>query len=139
MGKNIQKKLIAVDVDGTLCVETCWTPEECIQATPVNHVVEKVRDLHLRNIIIIWTARRDHLMDATKQWLVKNEIPYHFINNQKIPFDVYIDTAAEVPRDPGLEPGLNPGLNNKLFITHLAKLVRKFDKICAEAKKDEKL
>lgn len=83
--------IIGIDIDGTLCKEICWTQEECLNATPRLGVIKKVGYLYIYNFIIIYTARRDHLIAATMKWLRLNDVPYHAISNKKIGLDMLID------------------------------------------------
>lgn len=89
-------KLFAIDIDGTLCNEACWTPEQCLFATPRKEVVELVNSLYRRgHIIVIWTARREFLRTATEYWLKVNGVFYHAIDmGHKIGADVYLDDRA---------------------------------------------
>ncbi len=96
--KNILKpKILAFDMDGCLTKETCWTPKDCLNATPNMKVVELARKLDMGNIIIIYTARRDNLIPATLQWLRKHGVPFFAISNNKMYADVYIDDKAFNP------------------------------------------
>jgi len=88
------KKIICVDVDGTLNNETCFTEKECLKATPVRKNIRKVNRLYQENFIIIWTARRNELISATLEWLGKCNIRFHAISNCKVPFDVYLDAKG---------------------------------------------
>lgn len=97
--KNHSPKIYLVDIDGTLCKETCYTPEECLKATPIKEMVDKVNKVYLQGLVIIYTARREHLIPSTIKWLRKNEIDYHAISNHKIPGDLYIDNKAFKPED----------------------------------------
>ncbi len=88
---KIEKKIIAVDVDGLLCEGDAWTLEECQSARPIKKNIEKVNKLYLTNFIVIFTARRDFLIFATLLWLRKNGVMYHAFSNRKMPADYYID------------------------------------------------
>lgn len=83
--------IIAVDIDGTLTEETCWTPEQCLNATPRLDVIKKVNELYKTKFIVMYTARRDHLIESTIKWLKKNEIGFHSFSNNKMAADFYID------------------------------------------------
>lgn len=101
---NIQEKfhnaiVIAVDIDGTLCKEECWTEEQCLNATPVAGVVKKVNKLHLSRFIVVHTARRDHLIPATLKWLRTWGISFSAISNNKTSADIYIDDKAIRPEE----------------------------------------
>ena len=88
-----KEKVIAVDMDECLCEEVCWTPEECLNATPNQKVVDKLETL-IGAYIIIYTGRRDWLIPATLKWLRKHGVFFHAISNNKIPANAYIDDKA---------------------------------------------
>ncbi len=90
-------RLIAVDLDGCLVKSVCWTPEECLKAKPNKKIIELVNRIEAGNFIIIYTARRDHLIPASLQWLRKNGVKFHAISNNKMAADVYIDDCAVNP------------------------------------------
>lgn len=90
----MRKKLIAVDVDNTLTNETCWTDGDCLRATPKQEMINKIDELYRDNFIIIYTARRDHLIPATLEWLRRHNVRWHAFSNQKMPCDYYIDDLA---------------------------------------------
>lgn len=89
--------VILVDVDGTLCEEVCYTPETCRTATPRLDVIERVNQLYERNFIVIYTARRDHLIPATLEWLRGAGVHFHSISNFKIPCELLVDDKAMTP------------------------------------------
>lgn len=86
--------IYAVDLDGNLC-STAWTAEECLTAIPNLKRIEKLRELYLKGIVIIYTARRDELISNTLVWLKRNYVPYHAISNIKMPADIYIDVKEK--------------------------------------------
>lgn len=92
-------KILAIDLDGTLCEEVCWTSSQCLEATPVEAMIAKMRKITSGKIIVIYTARKDHLIPATLKWLRKHNVPYHSFSNNKIPADFYIDDHAITPED----------------------------------------
>lgn len=93
MKKHIPK-IYLIDVDGTLCVETCYKPEECLKATPIQKNINKVNKKFLKGFVVIYTARRDPLIPATMRWLRKNLVDYHAISNHKVPGDEYFDNKS---------------------------------------------
>lgn len=93
------RHIIAVDVDGTLCEEVCWTEEQCIHATPIPSVIEKINNLFETDFVVILTARKDCLMSATFAWLHKHNVRFHAVSNFKMPFDLYIDSDALSPEE----------------------------------------
>lgn len=88
------RMLIAVDLDGTLCVEgEEW--RRYSEAEPILVAIEKVNRLHtIGHTIVIYTARflEDELV--TKQWLGKHAVKYHKIVFGKIRADLYIDNRS---------------------------------------------
>ena len=93
--KGIKKQnrafVFAVDMDGTLCTGEAYTPEECLKAIPREDVIKKVNKLYQTKFIVIWTARRDNLIQATLEWLRRNGVMFHAISNNKMASDWYID------------------------------------------------
>lgn len=99
---NTEKKLIAVDLDGTLTKDDCWTSYECLVAEARTDIIKKVRDLYYeRNTIIIYTARPESMRNATEYWLRKNKVKYHAIvmGNNKMGADIYVDDRAIRPEE----------------------------------------
>ncbi len=93
-------KVICIDVDGTLTEETCWTPEECLKATPRQDVIDRVNEVALRSFVVIYTARRDELIPATLKWLRRNGVIFQAISNNKIGTDVgYVDDKSILIKD----------------------------------------
>lgn len=93
------RKIILVDVDGTLCKEVCWTVKDCLTATPDTKLIEKVNRLFEKEFIIIYTARKTELISSTMEWLNKHNVKFHAISNLKIPGDAYIDRDILNPDD----------------------------------------
>lgn len=89
-----ERKIVNVDVDDTLTNETCFTPEECLRATPKKDIIGAVDKLYQDHYIVIYTARRDNLIPATLEWLRRNNVRWHAFSNQKPPSDAYIDDKA---------------------------------------------
>jgi uncharacterized HAD superfamily protein len=95
-------KVLLVDMDNTLTIGTCWTPEDCLNAEPRQEVIDKVNSL-INVWVIVYTARRDEMIPATIQWLRKHNVRYHAISNIKIPACVgYVDDKS-IPIDKFLE------------------------------------
>jgi hypothetical protein len=85
------RRIIAYDMDGTLCKEVCWTVKECLHATPNQKIIDHC-NLHYENsITIIYTARQDCLLEATVRWLRIHGVRYWAISNQKLHFDTLYD------------------------------------------------
>lgn len=86
-------KLIAVDLDGTLCKGEFWGEGE---PEPFNDRIEYFNSLYKRGAhIIIYTARNPRYFEATQNWLDKYGVMYHGITMmKKIGADLYIDDKA---------------------------------------------
>jgi uncharacterized HAD superfamily protein len=100
--KNTNNKLIAVDIDGTLTTNDCWTEDDCLYAEPKKDIIEKVNKLYYQmNHIIVYTARREELRGATEYWLRKNGVKYHAIvmGYNKMGADIYVDDRAIRPEE----------------------------------------
>ena len=88
-------EIILVDMDGTLCKEVCWDNKQVLRATPIKENIAKSNRMYDHNFIVIYTARRDYLIESTIDWLRKNNVKYHAISNQKIPGKYYIDDDSK--------------------------------------------
>lgn len=84
-------KIIMIDLDGTLCKGECWTPYECKRAKPIQKNIDKVNRLSEGNLVVIWTARSDHLMTETFRWLKENGVKFDAVSNEKPGANVYVD------------------------------------------------
>lgn len=91
--KNPANKLIAIDLDGTLCEGEFWGGEE---PKPIVDRILWVRDLYHKGAhIVIYTARDPMYFLETNAWLLKHNVPFHGIAMQKkIGADCYIDDRA---------------------------------------------
>ena len=87
-------KIIAVDIDDTLTVGVCFTTEECLNATPDMEAIHYVNELYDDHFVIIYTGRRIKLAEATLMWLTKNNVRYHAIRFEKMPYNHIIDLDA---------------------------------------------
>ena len=88
---------IAIDMDKTLTLETCWTPDECLIAKPNLRMIEAINLVSRRNWVTIYTARRNDMIDNTLRWLRINEVRFNAFSNNKEPFDLVIDDRAFNP------------------------------------------
>lgn len=86
--------IVCVDVDDTLTDEVCFTPEECLDATPNPKIIEFVNRVYKRAFVVIYTARINELIPATLSWLDANNVNYHAFSNKKIPASIYLDDKA---------------------------------------------
>jgi len=81
----------AIDLDGTLCRGEVYTPKQCLKAKPIIRNINKVNEMYKRKFIVIFTARRDFVVQATFEWLRRNNVMYHAFSNHKMPADKYYD------------------------------------------------
>ena len=93
-------KLIAVDIDATLTLEVCWTSEECLNATPDMEAIHYVNKLYDDHFVVIYTGRRINLAEATLKWLTKQNVRYHAIRFEKMPYSHIIDRDSLNIGDP---------------------------------------
>jgi len=92
---NMRKK-IGVDLDGTLCVgRTLYSSEDALKAEPIQAMINRVNKLYITDFVIIYTARQNHFISATLDWLDAHNVHYHAISNKKIPLDNLIDDITE--------------------------------------------
>jgi len=89
-----EPKIYLVDVDDHLCEEVCFTPEECLNATPVQEWIDWTNEHHETDTIVICTARRHSLYMATIKWLEKYNVHYHHTNFQSKPPGTIVDRRA---------------------------------------------
>ena len=87
---NPAGKLIAVDLDGTLCEGEFWGKGNSV---PIGDRIEFINSLYKKGAhIIIWTARMPEWFADTQLWLQNNRVLYHGIAmREKIGADLYID------------------------------------------------
>lgn len=88
---TMEKKVISVDLDGTLTNEVCWDEEQCRNATPNTKVLNYVKKLAETNFIVFHTARRHNLYQATIEWLEKQGLSQWPIKMGKMPADLYLE------------------------------------------------
>lgn len=87
-------KLIAVDLDWTLCTWEFWNATD--RPEPIPERIEFVNSLYKRGAhIIIYTARFPEHYPETLGWLIANRVQFHWICMQKkCGADCYIDDKA---------------------------------------------
>ena len=90
----MKPKIVAFDLDATLCQENCFTERECYEATPNQEAIDECNDYFSRDFVIIYTGRRIGLATATLTWLQAHNVRYHAIKFEKTPFDVYVDNDS---------------------------------------------
>jgi len=90
---NPAGKLIAVDLDGTLCNGEFWGDTD---PTPKQDMIDLLWSWYKKGAhVVIYTARAPKHYAITLAWLIKNEVPFHGIAMQvKIGADIYIDDKA---------------------------------------------
>jgi hypothetical protein len=95
------KTILAIDIDGTLCKELCYTEEECRNATPNHLIIGKVNRLYKMDgiEIVIYSARVNRLKEATLEWLKYWGVKYHRYGPRKMPFDWLVDDRTIRPED----------------------------------------
>ena len=87
--KIINRKIIAVDLDGTLTNgEPFYKETPTVNQKVANWVKQQYFD---GNVIIIYTSRKQWYYLETKKWLDKNQIYYHALVMGKLTADVYLD------------------------------------------------
>jgi hypothetical protein len=92
-------KVYSIDVDGTLTTGTAWDYESCMMAKPRQEIIDYVNEVAKKNFVVIHTARRHHLYEATIEWLAIHGVKYHAIRMGKMPADKYIDNQAYRPEE----------------------------------------
>jgi uncharacterized HAD superfamily protein len=102
MLEKYKDKLIAVDLDGTLCNGESWTDECCMNAIPRQEIIDRTNEAYCSGAhIIIYTARPEWFRASTAYWLSKNKVRYHalMMNPNKMGADVYVDDKAIRPEE----------------------------------------
>ena len=100
--KPFNSSIVAVDLDGTLCLGECFTEEDCMKAEPIWKMIEFVNnELYRKKLcfIIVYTARREDLRNATEFWLKKYGIKYHTLVCGKLWSQFYIDDRNLLIKD----------------------------------------
>ena len=78
-------------MDGWLAKGVSWTPEEVLKAKPIQKNIDLLNEQSKEGFVIIYTARRDHLITPTIEWLRKHNVRFQAISNNKMPSDIYFD------------------------------------------------
>lgn len=92
--KNPANKLIAVDLDWTLCEWEFRKDED--KVIPIPERIDFINELYKKGWhIIICTARFPKWYEQTQKWLQNNWVLYHWIvMREKIWADLYIDDKS---------------------------------------------
>ena len=90
----MKNKVLAVDLDGVLCKGESWNKKQCLKAKPITKNIEKFNKLGRFNFVVIYTARRDFLIEASLKWLRKNGVEFQAISNKKMSADFYFDDKS---------------------------------------------
>ena len=90
--------VIHFDLDKTLSKDTCWTPDDCLQAMPDHEAIRACNELAQKHIVIIYTARKDDLIPASLYWLRANGIAFDGISNNKQASCLYVDDKCFNPK-----------------------------------------
>jgi len=88
-------KIYNVDVDDHLCEEVCFTPEECLNATPVKEWIDWTNEKFETDYIVICTARRHSLYMSTIKWLEEHKVHFHSTCFNSKPPGTIVDRRAE--------------------------------------------
>ena len=86
--------LVAVNLDGTLCVEKedWWEYES---APPISTAIAYINSLFADgNEIVIYTSRVEEDREITEKWLRRNGVNYHRVIFGKLRADLYIDNNS---------------------------------------------
>lgn len=81
-------KIAAFDIDGVLCEEA--GPYE--ERKPMPDEIDKVNNFE--GIVILFTSRLESDREATEKWLAANNVHYHSLIMEKIPYHSLIDDRA---------------------------------------------
>lgn len=76
------KKTVVIDIDGVICKEG---------HKPVKEVISRLKEIHKKHTIIIFTSRSWYKYKQTKRWLHDHNVLYDELIMGKPGGDVYID------------------------------------------------
>lgn len=91
--ENPANKLLAIDMDGTICEGEFWGEGE---PKPKQEFIDKMWVWYKKGAhIIIYTARQPIYYKDTHAWLIKHGVPFHGISMLLKPgANIYIDDKA---------------------------------------------
>jgi len=101
-GDKSDKRVVLVDMDGTLCDGESWNVLQMHEATPRQEVINIVNDIYgKRNYkVVVWTARGnvaksrlefEMIYWTTYWWLKKNGVRFHELDITKRGYTFQID------------------------------------------------
>ncbi len=91
------KIIIAVDMDGVLCVNGGYSDLEFFNRKPIIKNIKKINKLYSsRHYIVIFTSRKLISKAITEYWLQKFGVKYDVLVMDKLRFDIYIDEKYKV-------------------------------------------
>lgn len=92
--KNPNNKLIAIDMDGVICLGEWWGTED--DPKPNQPFIDFMWEIYKKGAhIIIYTARQPRYYAKTHGWLIAHEVPFHGITMCMKPgADIYLDDKA---------------------------------------------
>lgn len=87
--------LIAVDIDGVLTVET--DGYDYAERTPNTENIEKLNRLYDSGKygVVLFTARFKEDEKVTRKWLYENNVKFHRIIFDKLPYNIIVDDKAQ--------------------------------------------
>jgi len=97
--KNWRGKIVAVDIDNTLCCGTLWEADQPHPRINTDLVALIKRLDRAGASVFLFTARGPWLAEATYTWMLANNLAYPLAIRLKPPANVYIDDRAWNPND----------------------------------------
>ena len=97
LNRDYRRKIVAVDIDKTLCKGGAWTHTEVLEAKPLQEAIDKINEIYETGFVILYTGRRGGMASPTIDWLQRHGVKYHAIKFDKMPFDYYVDVDALRP------------------------------------------
>jgi hypothetical protein len=92
--------LILCDIDLTLTLDTAWNEMDCLTAKPNQPIIDWINKKYMDcSTIIIYSARREDLLEATKYWLKRNKVYYHALRLNKTPCTLMLDDKCFRPEE----------------------------------------
>lgn len=94
----MERKVIAVDIDGVLCEDDGdYSHAGLYNRKPIKETIDKVNRLYgQKHIIIIYTSRNPDRQQITEAWLRDNGVRFTAIRMGKLWFDHYIEESEKL-------------------------------------------